>query len=254
MGIKKTVFIAVVALLVVVGMLTFRNLDGVVKHVIESAGPMVTGTVVALDNVNISLKNGRGELNKLTIANPEGFKSPYIFSMNKIVLQVRPKTLLGPVVVISEILIDDMSITAEQKGTMTNINTLIKGIKERGRQRSVAKTDQSAEPTKKEGVDIRLMVENIRFTGATLNLITESKGDHILNMPDIVMTNVGDNTTGLTPDELSVEILNRLLEKSERAVADLLKSTAKKKLEKDLSKKLSDKDRGNIKKLKSMFQ
>lgn len=254
MSIKKTVFIAIVALLVVIVLLVFRNMDGIVKNVIESTGPMVIGTAVTLDNVNITLKDGRGELNKLTIANPDGFKSPYIFSMNKVALQVRPKSLLDSVVVIDEILVDDMNITAEQKGTMTNIHTLIKRIKERSRQQSAAKTDRPAEPTKKKGVDIRLMVENIRFTGATLNLITESQGDHVLNIPDIVMTNVGDKTTGLTPNELSVEILNRLLEKSERVVADLLKSTAKKQLEKDLLKKLSDKDKGNIKKLKSMFQ
>ncbi len=259
MSIKKTVsiaLVAIVALMVLVVVITLRNLDGIVKDVIETTGSKITGTPVTLDSVKITLRDGRGELHKLAIANPKGFESsPYIFSMNEIALQVSPKSLSGPVVVINEILVDGMDITAEQKGATTNIQTLLKDIKERSAKKPASEEEKPAEPAKKEeGADIRLMVENLSFTNAKLNLMTEDKGDHTLKMPNIVMTNLGDKQTGLTPDELSEQILNRLLAKTERVVADHLKDIARKKLEEELSKKLSDKDKENLNKLKSLFQ
>ncbi|WP_211825017.1 AsmA family protein [Kistimonas asteriae] len=258
MSIKKTVsiaLVAIVALMVLVVVITLRNLDGIVKDVIETTGSKITGTPVTLNSVKITLRDGRGELNQLAIANPKGFESPDIFSMNAIALQVSPKSLSGPVVVINEILVDGMDITAEQKGATTNIQTLLKDIKERSAKKPAGEEEKPAEPAKKEeGADIRLMVENLSFTNATLKLMTEDKGDHTLKMPNIVMTNLGDKTTGLTPDELSEEILNRLLAQTEKVVADRLQDIARKKLEEELSKKLSDKDKENLNKLKSLFQ
>ena len=44
-------------------------------------------------------------------------------------VQVDPRSLTGPVIVINEVLVDGAQLTAEQKGTGTNLKQLMDGMK-----------------------------------------------------------------------------------------------------------------------------
>ena len=49
--------------------------------------------------------------------------------MDKVAVQVEPGSLTGPVIVINEVTVDGARLTAEQKGTSTNLTQISNGMK-----------------------------------------------------------------------------------------------------------------------------
>jgi hypothetical protein len=73
---KQRLIIAALAVLIVIGGLfvyLYNSIDSIVKNGIERYGTDVCGTKVSVGSVDISLKNGRGTIHGLRVANPDGF-------------------------------------------------------------------------------------------------------------------------------------------------------------------------------------
>ena len=72
---RKLAIAAVVVLLLIAGGLYYflSSLNELVASAIESSGSEVTGTRVSVSGVDISLREGRGSIRGLRIANPAGF-------------------------------------------------------------------------------------------------------------------------------------------------------------------------------------
>ena len=257
--------IIVVALVVSAAMFfVFKNMDDLIKTAVETVGSDVTQVQVSLNRVKTDLSAGRIELHNLSIANPEGFDGHYLFDMKQVAIQVNPasvrESMSGGVIVIDEILIEAANISAEMKGTATNIQQLQKNVK--------ASTSSNAKQTSKklpvtstkaesEAIDVRLMVAKFRFVDSQLQLSTDQWGNRTVNMPDIVMNNLGDRKTGLTPEQLANLVVERITKNVQKAIEKELKSAVKdeaeKQLEEELDKRLSDKDKKNLNKLKNLF-
>lgn len=247
-GVVATILvIAVVAITLVV-----NNLDDIIRQVVETTGSEVTGTRVSLDSAKLTLSDGRGELKGLRIANPPGYGSPNAFQMQEIALQVDPGSITGDVIVISEVLVDGAVLTAEQKGLNTNLKDLLNNIES-----AAGATPASKAPAEEPSTEIRLMVKKFSFINSSATVITRQWGDKSLQVPDIVMTDIGDKETGLTPEQLANTMTKTLLKRTETAVAKYLEKLArdagKKELEKQLDKNLSAEDKEKLKGLKSMF-
>lgn len=267
MKVIKWLGILIILLLLVIGGLAFyglNNLNKLVKYGVETEGPKVTQTDVALGSVDIKLLDGKGELSNFSIANPAGFSSPHLFKADKILLQVDPTQLTETVKVINEITIDGVDIVAEQKGLTTNIQALLDNLPASDDSSAPADDDSS------ESADIRLMVEKLNFINNTITLKTEEYGEYKLELPAIVQSNIGSKSKGLTPAELGQAILKPFLDKAQSAaeskVKEVVKSEitdkAKAKAEEELKKqeeKLKDKVSEKLgedaeSKLKSLFK
>lgn len=252
--------VLIVAVVAIVVVLVFKNLDGIIKTVVETVGSDVTQVTVSLDQVNSELTAGRIELHGFTIANPKGFNGPYLFDMDEVALQIEPKSLTGGVVVVNEVLVDGAKIVAELKGQSTNIQALQDNIS-----KSVGSGTDSSEKSKpaeqaatpSEAADVRLMVEKVSLINNNLQLKTDQWGERTVKMPAINMNNLGDRKTGLTPEEFSAEIVSRLTDAAEKAVEnelkELAKDKAKEELNKQIDKNLSDKDKEQLNQLKGLF-
>ena len=238
---------------VVVGILTvlvFQNLDAIIKKVIEDVGSEVVGTSVTVSEVKFTLQEGRGEIRGLRIANPAGFSSPSAFEMAEIAVQLDPKSLAGPVIVINEVLVDGAKLTAEQKGTGTNLKQLMDGMKSTG--------EEAAPPPDEATSDVRLMLEKFSFVNSSATVKTEQLGDKTLKLPNIRMSDIGDKEVGLTPQQLAGRMLSTVIRQAERAVKDylenLVKDAARKEVESRVDEKIGAENREKLEGLKGMLK
>ena len=109
----------------------------------------------------------------------------------------------------------------------------------------------------KEGADVRLMVEKFSFINSNLQLKTDQWGDRTVKMPNIVLNDLGDKSSGLTPEQLSELVISRLSQNVQKAVEgeikNMAKDKAKEQLNKELDERLSDEEKGQLDQLKGMF-
>ncbi len=236
---------------------TLTNLDAIVKNVIEKVGTKVTGSAVTVDSVSIGIKEGRGEISGLHLPNPKGFSSDHLFHLAQVALDIKPSSIFGDVIIIDEVLIDGADIIAEQKGQQTNLQALLDNIEKNTA--SSGSSESAAEPTATDSTSepVRLMIKKFSFINNKASLETEQWDPQVLKVPNIVMNNLGDEATGLTPEQLSVEVVNRLTKAVESAakaaLKDRLQKEAKDALNKQLNDKLSDKDKKKLDALKNTF-
>jgi len=221
-----------VLVLVGLGVFFFSNINKIIKDAVETYGPEVTQTSVLLNEVDVDLANGSGELNRFSIGNPKGFSSDNIVKWEKIRLQLDTSSLTTDVIVIKDFVVEGVAITAEQKGLTTNIQALMENLQS---QSSGSSEGESSDETAE--ADIRLMVERIRFADNSINLVTEKFGAYELPLPGFELANIGDRATGLTPEELGAAILKPLLKQAKTAVEEKVKGITKEKLKEKLDEK-----------------
>ena len=230
----KYFFIAIaliVAILVGVGIYVFSNLNQIIKEAVETVGPTVTKTEVLLEKVDVKVTDGRGQLNNFTIANPEGFSDANLFSLDNLVLQFNPKSVLdGDVIVIEEITVEGLKILAEQKGFNTNVQAMLDNLSSEGA------SESSSSETSSEGSDVKLIIEKLKFAENDIQFLSENLGEYTLGLPSFELNNLGSKENGLTPEEMGVAILKPVLKQAEDAVKDKLEGLTREKLEEELEK------------------
>lgn len=193
--------VAGIALVVYLGLTFF--LGSVVKAGVNTFGPKLTQTKVALAGANISPLTGSGTLSGLAVANPKGWSEADAFYLGKIHVDVEPFSVLGDHIVINEIIIDQPEFLYETKIVSSNIKDLLKNIEE-----FTGKGGE--EPTTKSGQPIKFVVKKFRLTNGTARLGIGA-GAIPLPMPPIALDDIGVKEGGITPDQLADVIMRSVL-------------------------------------------
>ncbi len=102
--------------------------ERVVEQAIETAGPVLTGTSVELDDVELSLFDGRGSVKGLVIGNPKGFKTHYAIRVREARVQLVPSSVLGDKIVIRDVRIDSPEINFERKDDTNNLERILEHL------------------------------------------------------------------------------------------------------------------------------
>jgi hypothetical protein len=210
----------VVVAAVIIGVYLLKNLDSIVKDTIERTGTDLTGTRVTLDTVKLDLASGRGALTGLVIANPAGFSGDYAFSLDSVVVAVEPASLTTPVIEIRELSIEGARLIAEQKGTSTNLDQILKNV-----EHTTGKSGEQPKTTDKEPSHVRLVVREFVFADTRATVISDLHGEASLKVPDVRRSNIGE-PGGLSPDQLADELLHAVIEEVGKAVEKYLAGQA----------------------------
>jgi len=246
------VVIVALAVLAIGGYFLWSNLDSIVKDMIEEVGSDVTRTGVQLDSVSLDPITGRGELNGLTILNPQGYESDYALKLDTVVVEIDPSSLRNPVIVISEVRIEGAKLIAEQKGKNTNLGQLLKNVERKPASQEPAAEQETASK------DIRLMLKEFAFLKTNATVITELTETQSIDIPDIRQKNIGDTKKGLTPDQLAQALLRDIVKTVQKSVTrylrDLGADAVEKKLTEKLKEKLSADDMSKVEGLKNFFK
>ena len=84
-------------------LLLMQNLDALVKEAIVRYGSAAAGTSVQVAAVDISLREGRGTLRGLSVANPPGYSQEALFVLDNISIALDRSTVTADVPVINDI-------------------------------------------------------------------------------------------------------------------------------------------------------
>jgi uncharacterized protein involved in outer membrane biogenesis len=193
----------------------YTSLDSIVEAAIEKYGSEITGTTVTLDEVKISLIDGRGTIRGLSVGNPKGFAAGHSFQLGEIQLALDVGTITGNPVVVKKILIDKPVVTYELGSDGSNIAAIQRNV-----QAYMGPGDRSKGDTR-EGP--KLVIENLYIKGGEVNVTTTVLKDRKLStrLPDIHVKAIGKEKGGTSPGEVAKQIVAHLAKSVGSAVATL---------------------------------
>lgn len=256
----------VLVIVVFVGLsiyLTLNNLNAIVKQVVEQVGSETLQTTVSLREADIRLLDGKASLSGLSIRNLPGYSQPNLFQMETILVDLDLEAMMDQVVHVENVVVEGISIVAEQKGTTTNMQQLMSQLPKSGQgTSSQGGNDSGGDSEGAVSADIRIKIDQIGFADNSATVITEKWGENQLKIPALRLENIGGEQ-GVPPDQLADAILRPLIKRInkalEKGIKDLAEQKAKEKLrekEDELKAKYKDKlgaDDEDIDALKSLL-
>jgi uncharacterized protein involved in outer membrane biogenesis len=137
-------------------------------------------------------------LSNLVVGNPAGWQSGHAFSLGEISIDVQPRSLMADHVVVNSIVIDHPEIIYETRITNSNLQDLMKNI-----QQASGPSDQVQTKT---GKQVKIEIKSFRMENAKVTAIAGDSQASV-DMPALVLENLGTKEGGLTPQELSIAII-----------------------------------------------
>jgi len=245
--------VVVLVLVAVVGVYFLaKNINGIVEHAVETVGSDITQTQVGLGkaDIKLDLKESRGELDNLTVANPKGFSKANLLTIGQVALGIEPLSISKDVIVINEVTIKGVNILAEHKGVKdTNLQALLNNIKAK------AGAGGSTEATTDDsGKEVLLAMKKIVFADNSVDLKSEKAGNYQLKIPAFELQNLGSAEKGLTPTQLAEAAIKPLVAKAQAAVEEKLKDELEDKAKEKLLENLDDDQKEKLEGIKSLLK
>jgi uncharacterized protein involved in outer membrane biogenesis len=217
------------------------NLNSLVAGIIEKYGSSVTGTNVGVSGVDISLREGKGSISDLTVANPEGFETSNAFSLGDIVIDIDLKSIRENPVVIDEIYIRAPVINAEiTKTGASNLDELRKRVQ-------AYTAGASGGGGKSAGESKNIRIKRFVFEQGRIEVDASALGveKRTITLPEIRLNDVG-GTSGAAPDEIAKVILTTVTNK---ALSEIANSEVNRLIKDQLGGSITDKAKGLLKKI-----
>ncbi len=177
-----------------------------IKHTVNAVGPKALGVPVTLQAATFAPFKGQLTLKGLHVGNPEGFKTPGLFELGLIKVDLDVASLFKKLVVIKEIRIEGPEITYERALKNSNIGQLLEQL----RPATNAPAQPAAEPKTEGGK--KVVIQKLTISGSRVHATITALGGHsvLLPLPPIRLTNIGGDgqeAKGVT----WVEALRRIL-------------------------------------------
>ena len=199
--------IAVLALVVLL------SLGHIVKFTLTSIAPKVLDAPVKVDSVSVNVFSGVVDIRNLFIGNPVGYKNDRALTVKHII----PSTLTADKLVVEEFTLDGVDVYFEPSANLlsNNLSQLNENVqnfqKKLGLEEKAAqKKDDAGKPEK----ETKLEVDDLNMNSIYVNVVASAPGlpatDAPLPVVPINLENLGKDSDGITPLDLSAAILNKL--------------------------------------------
>jgi len=178
-------------------------LGSIVKSTVNRFGPKIVGAPVELAAVTISPRTGEGTLGGFVVGNPAGWSSPKAFSLGTVHIQLEPKSLLGDVIVINELVIDRPEFNYETRVVSSNIGDLLANI-----EKYIGGGEKDA--TKTSGPGKKFIVKKLRFTNGNATIGVGAAALPV-PLPEIRLDDIGVAEGGITGGRLAAVVMGDVL-------------------------------------------
>ena len=210
MAMKKFLIILIVIVVLIVGggVALLSSVNSLLVKAVNTYGPELTQTSVHLDKADISLLDGKGTLQGLTIGNPAGFTKGNAFTLGTIYAELDTGTLTDDVVVIRRIDMVAPHIAYERTLTGDNIQTLIRNIK--ASTQTGGQSSASQQPASQAG-STRVVIHELTIRDGSISVILPGIDKSItLALPEIRLHNIGDDKGQTTIADVTVLVLQHV--------------------------------------------
>lgn len=201
-------------LLVIALVLVFINLNSIVRKGVETVGPQLTKVDVRLGSAKLSPMNGNGELHKLFVGNPEGYKAPSAIEVGNIKVALKLSTAMSDTIVIDEVNIQAPEITFEGGLSGNNLSQILKNLEG-------SPDDVKSTPDGKSAGEggRKYFVKDVVINGGQIHVRVTGLASKSLTvpLPPIHLQNIGSENKGVTAAQLCKEILKPLIVGSTKA-------------------------------------
>ena len=176
----------------------FASADRWVARAIERAGSRALGVPVRVERVDLDLREGRGVVRGLRVANPEGFSEEPILRVEEIVLHMRPAAVRAEPIVVDEVSVLAPVVVFEvDEGRGANLDVL----RTRARGRAEAPPQPPPVP-REERLRLRLRRVAVEEGRIVADLTALGGGRRRLDLPPLVLRDVG-GVQGAPPSEVA---------------------------------------------------
>jgi hypothetical protein len=216
----KTIVLGVAVVVLAVGGFAVYyliiSLDEMIRTAMEDYGSEIMGTSVTVSSVSIQLREGKGTVRGLRVANPDGFAPGDSVSFGQIGLDLDEGSLTSrdPIAItLVDIAEPAVSLVTDAEG-QTNLQALQANIaRYSGGGGGGAAADSEESPT-------RLTIRKFVFEGGVLAAdLTAVGGERVeAKLPPLRLSNVGGSKGG-TPGEIGAAVANAFVKNCLKAVA-----------------------------------
>ena len=203
----KYSLIGILLIGVIGGFIFTFTIDSIVKSGIENIGSEMTGTVVTVDGVSISMFSGSGTISGLSVANPDGFEKEYAFTADEISIELDVWSLFSDEILVHRLDMTSPTVLVEQQMPDNNLRTIMNSINE----------NASEDPS-----ESTMVIELFRMTDGKADLYTEVGGERSaqVEISEVELTDVGGKETRQSVEEVIQIIAERVIDNSLRAAAE----------------------------------
>ena len=192
-----------------------------IKAGVETFGPKVTQTSVQLNDVDISILSGDGELTGLYVGNPEGFSDKDIFALDQIELLTQVRSIFSDEIVIDKIHIQKPHINYEKTLKRSNLKELLKNIEASvpsGEQEETKEVEEVADRPDEPGKNV--LIKEFIIEDPTVSLSLLGVGA-MITLPTIELNDLSSSS-----DEIIVETLRQIISELSEAIKSAAASKA----------------------------
>ncbi len=239
---KKRIFLGLLAVIIIALAVVWGSLESIVKKVVNKYGSEAAGTEVRLEGFNLSPFAGTAAIKGLTVANPSNYKSPYLLSLGGISVKLDIKSLLSDTIIVEDITVEKPVITYEMLSlTQNNIKQLQSNLSKNtaSAEKSADKVaDAPQKDVKEKAASKKVIIKKVTVREGELKAVTAIPGDKgalDVVLPEIVLTDIGNEQKGESIVASFSKILNKILSTASQTVVKSglgdLKNVAKENLD-----------------------
>ena len=192
------VLVAIAAAILYLG----SNLDAIVARAIERSGSQILGTEVSVGSVEISLREGRGTIRRLRVANPPGFSSNDAISIGEFTLRIDAGSVTSNPIVVPEVRVGAPVVRFElNQKAQSNMDVLQRNAE------SFAPSGSGTSAPEPEATRLRIGTLSMDKGVVHLDLgAVNSKGEtRSANLPPLALSNLGGKS-GASPGEIGKRV------------------------------------------------
>lgn len=213
----------VLVILVVAGILF---IDNIAKTAVVNGVPMVLGDDITASVARLHIEpfNGRVEVDNLVIGNPKGYSEDgYAFKLGEVIADADLGTVTKDKIRVEHLRLKDINVIYERGLTTSNLEEILGRLEKKEKEEKAE--EQKEEKT--ESKETRLQFDKIEIenVGVTLK-IKGLPGKAPIAVSMDPLENLGAEGEGITPLDLTYEILGAIIKKAIAldAVSDALSS------------------------------
>lgn len=208
---KVILGVAIVLLLLLAGGAWFLyfNLNTIVARIIVDVGSEATQTKVSVGGVFIDVQDGVARIDRLTVANPDGFSDQPAIALENLEIELDPMEAMSDPAIIERVVVDGTQVLVEQAGSRNNLKTILASIERQASERPAEEADGK-----------KLIIERFELTDASAALFIPRLNErHQVRMPGIVLNDIGRATNGATATSVARQVLGPVIRRALEAMA-----------------------------------